>query len=176
MAEGGPSGSGKAPIIINDDEADINLDVEPAGIVNKWEAQHHKCLVEDALWDFKCHIEGGMVKDVMKQLVEEFKFIITRVYPAMEEADVTVLHAIPDCTCLAMWPQMSEVEGMLEDIMPKEDIPISEKMVAEALNLKPLMYAQKDMIVFLFNDISVAHEHLAWAAGTMSSFCKVFEP
>ena len=64
-----------------------------------------------------------MIKDVMKQLVEEFKFIITRVYPAMEEVDVvTVLCVIQDCTCLAMQPQMSEVEGMLEDIMPKEDI------------------------------------------------------
>ena len=144
MAEGGPSGSGEAPIIIDDDEADINLDVETAGVVNKWEAQHHKCLVEDALRDFKCDIEGGMVKDVMKQLVVEFKFIITRMYPAMEEANVvTVLHAIPDCTCLAMQPQMLEVEGMLEDIMPKEDIPISEKMVAEALNIKPLKYAQR---------------------------------
>ena len=35
MAEGGPSGSGEASIIIDDDEADINLDVEPAGVVNK---------------------------------------------------------------------------------------------------------------------------------------------
>ena len=105
-----------------------------------------------------------MIKDVMKQLVEEFKFIITRVYPAMEEAMMlsAVLCVIPDCTCLAMrTTDMLEVEGMLEDIMPKEDIPISEKMVAEALNIKPLTHAQKDMIVSLFNDISVAHEHLA---------------
>ena len=50
---------------------------------------------------------------------------------------------------------------MLEDIMPEEDSPISEKMAAEASNIKPLMYAQKDMIVSLFDDISVAHEHLA---------------
>ena len=162
MAEGGPSGSGEAPIVIDNDEADINLDVEPAGMVNKQEAQHHKCLVEDALLDFKCHIEGGVVKDMMKQLVEEFKFIITQVYPAMEEANViTMLHAIPDCTCLAMQPQTLEVEGMLEDIMPEEDIPISKKMAVEASNIKPLMYMQKAMIVSLFNDILVAHEHLA---------------
>ena len=103
MAEGGPSGSEEAPIIIDDDKADINLDVESTGVVNKQEAQHHKCLVEDALQDFKHHIVGGVIKDVMKQLVEEFKFIFTRVYPAMEEANVVaVLHAIPDCTCLAM--------------------------------------------------------------------------
>ena len=72
--------------------ADINLDVEPAGMVNKQEAQHHKFLVEDALQDFKHCIEGGVVKDMMKQLVEEFKFIITWMYPAMEEADVIVCY------------------------------------------------------------------------------------
>ena len=70
---------------------------------------------------------------------------------------------------------MSEVEGILEDIMPEEDIPISEKMAAEASNIKPLTHAQKDMIVSLFDDISVAHEHLAQVAGTMSSLCKVLD-
>ena len=84
MGEGGPSGSGEAPIIIDNDDIDINLDVELAGIVNKHEVQHHKHLVEDALHDFKRHIESGIIKDVMKQLVKELKSIITRVYPAME--------------------------------------------------------------------------------------------
>ena len=36
MAEGGPPGaSGDVPIIIEDEEANINLDVEPTGIVNR---------------------------------------------------------------------------------------------------------------------------------------------
>ena len=65
---------------------------------------------------------------------------------------------------------------MLEDIMPVEDIPDSEKMAAEASNIKPLTYDQKDMIVSLFDDISVAHEHLAWAASTMLNLCKVLDP
>ena len=86
MAEGGPSGSSETPIIIDDD--DIDIDVEPVGIVNIWELQHHKYLIEDALHDFKRCIESGSIKDVMKQLVEEFKSIITRVYLAMEEADI----------------------------------------------------------------------------------------
>ena len=51
MRGGGPSGSGEAPIIIEDVE--IDLDVEPAGIVNKHEAQLHKWLLEDALCNFK---------------------------------------------------------------------------------------------------------------------------
>ena len=177
MAEGGPSGSGEASMIIEDDEANINLDKEPVGVINRWEAQHHKHLIEDALRDFKCCNEGSVIKHVMKQLIEEFKFIITCVYPAMEEADIVImLHAILDCTCLAMRPQTSEVEGMLEDIMPEEDIPISEKMAAEASNIWPLTYDQKDMIVSLFNDISVAYEHLARAAGMMSSLYNVLNP
>lgn len=177
MAEGGPSRSSNAPISIEDDEADLNLDVKPASVVNQREAQHHKHLVGDAIHDFKWCIKGGIVKDVMKQLVEEFKFIIILVFPAMEEANViAVLHAIPDCTCLAMWPQTSQIEGMLEDIMPKEDIPISKKMAVEDLNIWLLMYDQKDMIVSLFDDISVAHEHLTRAASMMSSLCKVLNP
>ena len=43
------------------------------------------------------YIESGIIKDVMKQLVQELKSIIMRVYPAMEEADViAVLCVIPD--------------------------------------------------------------------------------
>ena len=65
---------------------------------------------------------------------------------------------------------------MLEDIMPIEDIPEGGKMVAETSNIKPLTYDQKDMIVSLFDDIAVAHEHLARVVGTISSLCKVLEP
>ena len=86
MREGGPSGTGEAPIIIDDD--DVNLDIEPVGVVKKHETQLHKWLLEDALHDFKRRIESRVIKDVMKQLVEEFKAIIMRVYPAMEEADI----------------------------------------------------------------------------------------
>ena len=127
-------------------------------------------MIEDALHNSKCCIDGGIIKDDMKQLIEELKQITAHVYPTMEEADVVaVLRSIPDCTCLTMRPQTSEIEGMLEDIMPEEDILDSRKMAAEALNIWLLTYDQKDMIVSLFDDILVAHKHLARASGTMSS-------
>ena len=71
MAEAGPSGgSGNAPIITDDEEADINLDAKLTGVINRWDPLHHKRLIEDALWDFKRHIKMGIIMDVMKQLVE----------------------------------------------------------------------------------------------------------
>ena len=178
MAEVGPSGVlGDAPTIIDEEEADINLNIKLTGVINRWEVQHHKPLIEDALWDFRKRIEMGIIKDIMRQLVEEIKQIIIHMYPTMEEADIVVLlWVIPNCTCLAMWPQTSEVEGMLEELMPKQDIPNSGRMAAESSNIHLLMYDQKDMIVSLFDDISVTHKHLARAARTMSNLCKVLDP
>ena len=70
---------------------------------------------------------------------------------------------------------MMEIEGMLEDLMAEEEIPEGHKIAAVALNIKPLMYDQKDMIMLLFDDISATHEHLTRAASTMSSLCKVLD-
>ena len=65
---------------------------------------------------------------------------------------------------------------MLKDLMPDEDIPEGAKVAVDVSNIKPLTYDQKDMIVSLFDDIVVAHEHLAHATGMMSSLCKVMDP
>ena len=77
----------------------------------------------------------------------------------MVEADmVAVLHLIPDCMCLAMIPQTSEVKGMLEELIPEEDIPEGGKFAAEVSHNCLFTYDQKDMIVSLFDDVSIAHE------------------
>ena len=94
----------------------------------------------------------------------------------MREADVLViLSMIPDCMCLAMRPQMMKVDGMLEELMPDEDVPEGAKVTVDISNIKPLTYDQKDMIVSLFDNISVVHEHFAHAAEMMSSLCKVMD-
>ena len=41
--------------------------------------------------------------------------------------------------------------------MPEEDIPEGEKIVADVSQVKPLTYDQKDLIVSLFDNLSIAH-------------------
>ena len=60
--------------------------------------------------------------------------------------------------------------------MPDEEIPPGEKVAAEVSKIKPITYDQKDMLVSLFNDLSVAHKRLSTAAGMMSLLCKVITP
>ena len=69
-----------------------------------------------------------------------------------------------------------ENESQLEDLMPEEEIPPRENVASDVSLIKPLNYEQKDMIVSLFDDLSIAHEKWGPVAGTMSSLCKVLDP
>ena len=98
-------------------------------------------------------------------------------FPTIAEANViTILRAIPDCTCTALRDQSEEHEKYLEEIMPEEDIPEGEKIAANVSQVKALTYEQKDLIVSLFDNLSIAPEHLGRAAANKSSLCKVMDP
>ena len=102
-------------------------EVDPAGVINKREAMHHCQLISDAVQDFARWIKEGEIWDVLKQLVEEVQMVIKRVFPTIAKANViTILRAIPDCTCTALRDQSEEHERYLEEIMPEEDIPEGE--------------------------------------------------
>ena len=176
MAEGGlptaaPPMGQRNPV--EEDEPEV----DPIGVINKREATHHRQLISDAVHDFKWQIKEGEIQDVLKQLIEEVQVIIKWVFPTIAEANIiTILRAIPDCTCTALRDQSEEHEKYLEEIMPEEDIPEGEKIVADVSQVKPLTYDQKDLIVSLFDNLSIAHEHLGRAAANMSSLCKVMNP
>ena len=89
---------------------------------------------------------------------------------------MAILRATPNPSCTALRAATEEAERYLEDIMPDEEIPPGEKVAAEVSQIKPITYDQKDMLVLLFDDLSMAHERLSRAAGSMSSLCKVMTP
>ena len=149
----------------------------PTGVVNTHQAAHHQRLIKDTLEDFQRRIEEGHIKYVFKQLIEEMRSIISRVHKPINQADkLAILWATPDPSCTALKEATEESERYLEDIMLDEVIPPGEKVAAEVSQVKPITYDQKDMLVSLFDDSSIAHERLSRAAGTMSSLCKVMIP
>ena len=72
--------------------------------------------------------------------------------------------------------QLEENEWYPEDLIPDEDIPEGEKIVTDVSQVKALTYTQKDLIVSMFDNLSITYEHLGRAAANMSSLCKVMEP
>ena len=95
MAEGGEPTQVKEP---HTDEP-----LGPMGIVNIHQAAHHQQLIKDVLEDFQCRTDEGLVKDVFKQLIEEMRSIISRVYEPIKQADILVIlraTSNPSCTTL----------------------------------------------------------------------------
>ena len=169
MAEGGEPTKAK--------ELYTGESLGPAGVVNLHQAAHHQQLMKDTLEDFQCRIDEGHVKDILKQLIEEMKNIISRVYKPINQADIlAILWATLNPSCTALRPVSEESERYLEDLMPDEEIPPGEKVAAKVSQIQPITYDQKDMLVSLFDDLSVAPERLSRAAGMMSSLCKRMTP
>ena len=69
-----------------------------------------------------------------------------------------------------------EMESYLEDVMPEEEIPPGKRVAANISQIKPITHKQKDMLVSLFDDLTIMHERLGHVAGMMSSLCKVMAP
>ena len=50
-------------------------------------------------------------KDIMREALESFKEVTTNVVPMVSEANMmAVLHALKDPKCMALRPQMEEIE------------------------------------------------------------------
>ena len=115
-------------------------------------------------------LEGREIKNIIKDVLENFKKVILVVMPSMTEANTPmILKTIKDTTCLALCPQTDEVEGLLKEFMPKEDIPAGLQVLGAVEDIKPLSHDQKDMLVGLFDILEMAHKRMVRVCGPMLS-------
>ena len=83
----------------------------------------------------------------------------------MAKVDIAkVVHAVSNPTCLALWSRTDEREEMLELVMPLEDAPGGEEVVASIEGDAPLMDSQWNLLREVFEDLEVANEHTGRAA------------
>ena len=79
--------------------------MEPYHAINLIEARHYVWRLNKALQVIEAKIEGGEVKDVLKDAVQEFKETICMVMPSMVEENIMdILHSIRDPTRLTICP------------------------------------------------------------------------
>ena len=77
--------------------------------LNPIEARHHVQHLNKAILNMEARIQGGEIKDILKDAIQEIKDTILVVMPHMKDAVVLdVLRSIKDPTCLAIHPQSKE--------------------------------------------------------------------
>ena len=90
------------------------------------------------------------------------------VMPSMTEANVLdILHSDP--TCLAICPHSEEVEGLLEELIPSEEIPSSSSIIRSMTDERTLSDEEKEMICELFEMLETAYDQLGRACGLIGA-------
>ena len=80
--------------------------------------------------------------------------------PSMKEADtLDILQSIKDPTCLAIHPQSEEVEGLLEEIIPSDDIPSGSSVIRSMADETILSDEDRELIKELFEMLETAYDH-----------------
>ena len=122
----------------------------------------------------KLHLDTVEVKDVLKDMISEFKDVIKLVVPQIADANVlAILQSIKDPMCLALRPITEHTECLLEEMMPEKDIPHGDTIAKMVGEIQPLKYDQKDMLIEPFDDLKAAHERMACMSGRLLSLSKV---
>ena len=104
---------------------------EPHGVVNPHEAAILVHSLDEALMVLEVQLAESKERNVLGEMVMKFKEVIGRVIPTIMEADVEkVVSAIKDPSGLALRPKTDAREELLEVLMPLEDVPGSDEIIA----------------------------------------------
>lgn len=86
----------------------------------------------------------------------------------IDKADAeAILKAVRDPTCLTIQKQTEEIEAKLEELIPDEDILEGGNIIEDIDEIEELMAQQRQDISEVFENLEVAHEHLAKSCSLM---------
>ena len=142
---------------------------EVHGIINPNEAAIPVHSLDEAMILLEAQITTGEEKNIMEDTVIKFREAISQVIPNIAEADIKkVTDAISDPTCLVLRPKTEAREELLEVMMPSEDAPGGDEVMASIQGETPLNKNQRDLLRELFEDLEMAHEHTARACSVLA--------
>ena len=132
--------------------------------LNPIEARHHVQRLNEAMLKMEARIQGSEIKDVLRDAVQEIKDAICMVMPSMKEAAILdILRSIKDPTCLAIRPQSEEIEGLLKEIIPSEEIPSGDSIIRSMSDEIILSDQNRELITELFELLEMVYDHIGRA-------------
>ena len=150
---------------------------EPHGAINPNEAAALVCSLEEAMTVLEAQTAEMKERDILNELVSKFKEAISRVIPAMAEAEVgKVVGSIKDLSCVAVRPKTDVREELLSVLMPLEDAPTEEEVMSSIEGGAQLDKNQRELLRELFEDLEIAHEHTARACSVLARLSMTLTP
>ena len=161
-------------IKIDDDE---EQEVETHKALNPIEARHHVQCLTEAMLNMEAQIKDGEIKDVLMDAIKEIKNAISVVMPQMKDADMLdVLRATKDLTCLAICPQTEEIEPLLEEVIPSEEILSGESVSRSLSDEDNLSDNDRELTMERFETLETAYDNIGRACGLIRVLSQLLNP
>ena len=115
--------------------------------------------------------------DLMETVIGNIKTMLANTIPTMPLADVSmVAKAIKDRSFKVLLPRSNEVDQMLEEILPTDEIPRALGIIQVAQAEETLTEADQVLIAELFEALEVIHDQLATACSLLGRLFRTLRP
>ena len=137
---------------------------DPHSVVNPLEAKANTNSLDQVMTLIQEQVEEGDMADLLERAMSDMKTTLANTIPIMQLADISmVTRAIRDKCFNILLPRSDEMDQVLEEILPNEEIPSTSDVLWSAQRVETLTEADQRVIAELFETLEIAHDQLATA-------------
>ena len=149
---------------------------DPHGVVNPLEAKAHANSLDQMMTLIQEWVKEGDTIDLVERAMTDMKTTLSNTILTMQLADIsTVTGAIKDKRFKVLLPKSDELDQVLAEIFPTEEVPSTPGVIQLAQRVETLTDAEQRVIVELFEALETAHDQLATACGLLGRLSRTLE-
>ena len=150
---------------------------DPHGVVNPLEAKAHANSIDQVMTLIQEHFKEGDTADLLERAMSDMKTTLANTVLTMQLANIsTVTRAIQDKCFNILLPRSDELDQVLEEILPTEEVPSTPGVIQSAQRVETLTNADQRVIVELFETLETTHDQLATACSLLGRLSRTLNP
>ena len=151
---------------------------DPHGSINLVKARAHADLLDRIMTMIEEQVEKKDTADLLEKALNDVKEGLTNLTPMMQLADQsTVMRAVWDKCFNVLLPRSDELDQILEEIIPNEDIPGAPDVLRAAQKGGDMSEADhKKIMAELFESLEITHDQMATACGLLGRLLRTMKP
>ena len=150
---------------------------DPHGSINPTEAKAHVDFLDKVMTMIGEQVEKKDTADLLEKALNDMKESLANLTPMMQLADIsTVTWAIQDKCFNVLFPRSDELDQILEEIIPNEEIPDTPEVLHAAQNGGEMSEADQRVVAELFESLETAHDQMVTACGLLHRLSRTLKP
>ena len=122
-------------------------------------------------------VKEGDTVDLLERAMSNMKTTLANTIPTMQLANISmVTRALQDKCFNILLPRPDELDQVLEEILPNEEVPSTPDVIQSAQRVETLTEADQRVIAELFETLETTHNQLATACGLLGRLSRTLYP